>query len=90
MYHDDPYLLPIKKLDYRRFALSYESGRKAAMWIHREHGDLFPKHLSNPEIKVNFIYYSNNFIYHNMLLYFYIYFIIFIFFIIYFLNINNF
>lgn len=51
MYHDDPYLLPIKKLDYRRFALSYESGRKAAMWIHREHGDLFPKHLSNPEIK---------------------------------------
>lgn len=76
IYHDDPYLLPMKKLDYRIYALSYESGKKTANWIHKEHSDLFPKHLSNPEIEVNFICYSNNFIYHNMLLYFYIYFII--------------
>lgn len=51
LYHDDPYLLPSKKLDYRLYALSYESGKKTAMWIHNEHSNLFPKHLSNPEIE---------------------------------------
>ncbi|XP_031367472.1 protein PTCD3 homolog, mitochondrial [Apis dorsata] len=51
IYHDDPYLLPMKKLDYRIYALSYESGKKTANWIHKEHSDLFPKHLSNPEIE---------------------------------------
>ncbi|KAK1125637.1 hypothetical protein K0M31_005198 [Melipona bicolor] len=51
MYHDDPYLYPVRKLDYRNRALSYEAGKKAAIWIHKEHGDLFPKHLSDPEIE---------------------------------------
>lgn len=51
LYHDDPYLIPLKKLEYRTFALSYEAGRKAAKWIHNEHRDLFPKHLSEPEIE---------------------------------------
>ncbi|XP_071865828.1 small ribosomal subunit protein mS39 [Bombus fervidus] len=51
LYHDDPYLIPLKKTEHRVFALSYESGRKAAKWIHNEHRDLFPKHLSEPEIE---------------------------------------
>lgn len=51
LYHDDPFLLPQTKVDYRNYALSYEAGKKAAMWIHREHADLFPTHLSEPEIK---------------------------------------
>ncbi|KOX79803.1 hypothetical protein WN51_11414 [Melipona quadrifasciata] len=34
VYHDDPYLYPLRKLDYRNRALSYEAGRKTAMWIH--------------------------------------------------------
>lgn len=55
-YHDDPFLQPLKRIDYRTYALSYEAGKKAAMWIHKEHRDLFPKHLSEPEIEVNAIY----------------------------------
>lgn len=55
MYHDDPYLYPVRKTDYRNRALSYEAGKKAAIWIHKEHRDLFPKHLSDPEIEVNFV-----------------------------------
>ncbi|XP_017796576.1 PREDICTED: protein PTCD3 homolog, mitochondrial [Habropoda laboriosa] len=51
VYHDDPFLLPTKKQDFRKYTLSYEAGIKAAMWIHEEHGDLFPKHLSEPEIQ---------------------------------------
>ncbi|XP_048268623.1 protein PTCD3 homolog, mitochondrial isoform X3 [Bombus terrestris] len=51
LYHDDPYLLPLKKRNYRAYALSYEAGKKAAKWIHNEHKDLFPKHLSEPEIE---------------------------------------
>ncbi|CAD1468903.1 unnamed protein product, partial [Heterotrigona itama] len=51
VYHDDPYLYPVKKTNYRNYALSYEAGRKAAIWIHKEHRDLFPKHLSDPEIE---------------------------------------
>lgn len=52
LYHDDPYLYPLRRTEYRSFALSYEAGRKAAKWIHNEHRDLFPKHLSEPEIEV--------------------------------------
>ncbi|XP_043600348.1 protein PTCD3 homolog, mitochondrial isoform X2 [Bombus pyrosoma] len=51
LYHDDPYLFPLRKTEYRSFALSYEAGKKAAKWIHNEHRDLFPKHLSEPEIE---------------------------------------
>ncbi|XP_054013205.1 protein PTCD3 homolog, mitochondrial isoform X1 [Hylaeus anthracinus] len=50
-YHDDPFLYPIKKLDQRAYALSYESGKKTAMWIHKQHGNLFPTDLSQPQIK---------------------------------------
>lgn len=51
MYHDDPYLFPRKKQNYRYYALSYESGRRTAMLIHKTHRVLFPKHLSEPPIK---------------------------------------
>lgn len=51
LYHDDPYLIPLRKSEYRIFALSYDSGRRTAKWIHNEHKDLFPKHLSEPEIE---------------------------------------
>lgn len=50
-YHDDPYLIPMRRSDYRNYALSYESGRDTAMWIHREHAIYFPKDLSVPRIK---------------------------------------
>ncbi|XP_076295611.1 small ribosomal subunit protein mS39 [Lasioglossum baleicum] len=50
-YHDDPYLIPMKRSDYRIYALSYESGRDTAMWIHKEHANYFPKDLSVPRIK---------------------------------------
>lgn len=52
MYHDDPFLLPTRRQHYRTYALSYESGKKTAMWIHKEHGNLFPPNLSDPLIKV--------------------------------------
>ncbi|XP_068978689.1 small ribosomal subunit protein mS39 isoform X2 [Bombus flavifrons] len=51
LYHNDPYICPLRKTEYRTFALSYEAGRKAAKWIRNEHRDLFPKHLSEPEIE---------------------------------------
>nr|XP_033324844.1 protein PTCD3 homolog, mitochondrial [Megalopta genalis]XP_033324845.1 protein PTCD3 homolog, mitochondrial [Megalopta genalis] len=51
IFHDDPYLIPTKKLDYNIFALSYKSGKDTAMWIHKEHANLFPKDLSVPRIK---------------------------------------
>ncbi|XP_076651023.1 small ribosomal subunit protein mS39 [Halictus rubicundus] len=50
-YQDDPFLIPVKRSDYRVYALSYESGRDTAMWIHREHANYFPKDLSVPRIK---------------------------------------
>ena len=50
-YHDDPFLLPLKKTECRLYALSYESGKKTAMWVHKEHKDLFPKDLSDPKIR---------------------------------------
>ncbi|CAK9807450.1 Protein PTCD3 homolog, mitochondrial [Anthophora quadrimaculata] len=51
VYHDDPFLLPLRRVDYRTYALSYEAGKKAAMWIHEQHNDLFVQHLSEPEIE---------------------------------------
>nr|XP_034179190.1 protein PTCD3 homolog, mitochondrial isoform X1 [Osmia lignaria] len=51
VYHDDPFLLPTKKQNHRIYALSYESGKKTAMWVHKAHGNLFPRNLSEPMIK---------------------------------------
>ncbi|XP_012146908.2 small ribosomal subunit protein mS39 [Megachile rotundata] len=51
LYQDDPFLFPMKKQHYRIYALAYESGKRTAMWIQREHRILFPKHLSEPPIK---------------------------------------
>ncbi|XP_043266912.1 protein PTCD3 homolog, mitochondrial [Venturia canescens] len=48
---DDPYLSPISNRGKRAFALSKEAGRKAAMWIHAEHAELFTERLADPEIK---------------------------------------
>ncbi|XP_076678408.1 small ribosomal subunit protein mS39 isoform X2 [Andrena cerasifolii] len=50
-YHDDPFLMPLRKTECRLYALSYESGKKTAMWVHKEHKDLFPKDLSDPKIR---------------------------------------
>ncbi|CAL7938309.1 unnamed protein product [Xylocopa violacea] len=50
VYHDDPYLIPVRKTFYYTYGLSYESGKKTAMWIHKKHSNLFPKHLSEPAI----------------------------------------
>ncbi|CAK9824805.1 Protein PTCD3 homolog, mitochondrial [Anthophora retusa] len=51
VYQDDPFLLPIRRTDYRNYPLSYEAGKKAAMWIHEQHNELFVQHLSEPEIE---------------------------------------
>lgn len=40
-YHDDPFLIPESFNQRTRYAMSEESGRKAARWIVNEHGDLF-------------------------------------------------
>lgn len=40
-YHDDPYLMPYSEGDRKGFALAQESGRKTALWIKREHAELF-------------------------------------------------
>ena len=50
-YHDDPFLLPSRKTECRLYALSYESGKKTAMWVHKEHKNLFPRDLSDPKIR---------------------------------------
>ncbi|KAK2586022.1 hypothetical protein KPH14_010590 [Odynerus spinipes] len=49
-YHDDPYLIPLSKQEQRYRALSLESGRKAAMWVYREHADLFQHDKADPII----------------------------------------
>lgn len=51
VYHDDPFLLPVRRTDYRNYALSYEAGKKAAMWIYEQHNELFVQHLSEPQIE---------------------------------------
>lgn len=51
-YHDDPYLIPMSNLSKRSYALSKESGRKAAMWILKEHANLFQHKHADPEIPV--------------------------------------
>lgn len=51
-YHDDPFLIPTSNLNKRMFALSQESGRKAARWIRQEHADLFQHKVADPQIQV--------------------------------------
>ncbi|XP_031842745.1 small ribosomal subunit protein mS39 [Nomia melanderi] len=48
---NDFYLCPRTKSEFFTYSLAYESGRKTAHWIHKEHRDLFPKHLSVPPIE---------------------------------------
>lgn len=38
---DDPYLIPRVASNRFRFALSMESGRRAAKWVKAQHADLF-------------------------------------------------
>lgn len=40
-YHDDPFLIPMSNAAKRTYAMSKESGRKAAQWIKEEHRELF-------------------------------------------------
>ncbi|RZF47261.1 hypothetical protein LSTR_LSTR004970 [Laodelphax striatellus] len=51
-YHDDPYLIPTSNFAKRSYALSQESGRKAAKWILQEHADLFQHRVADPPIEV--------------------------------------
>uniref|UniRef100_A0A1B6HTV0 Small ribosomal subunit protein mS39 n=1 Tax=Homalodisca liturata TaxID=320908 RepID=A0A1B6HTV0_9HEMI len=53
-YHDDPFLIPTSNISKRMFALSQESGRKAAQWIRQEHADLFQHRVADPPIEVYF------------------------------------
>nr|CAD7201210.1 unnamed protein product [Timema douglasi] len=50
-YHDDPYLIPSSNIGKRTFALSKESGRKAAQWIRQEHSKLFQHRHADPPIE---------------------------------------
>ncbi|XP_039275345.1 protein PTCD3 homolog, mitochondrial [Nilaparvata lugens] len=51
-YHDDPYLIPMSNYAKRSYALSQESGKKAAKWILQEHADLFQHRVADPPIEV--------------------------------------
>ena len=51
-YHDDPYFIPYANETKRSYALSQESGRKAAQWIRQQHADLFQHRVSEPLIEV--------------------------------------
>ncbi|XP_046750247.1 protein PTCD3 homolog, mitochondrial [Diprion similis] len=50
-YHDDPYFIPLSNRTKRAYALSQEAGRKAAIWIRKEHADLFEQRTADPIIK---------------------------------------
>ncbi|KAG8231248.1 hypothetical protein J437_LFUL005922 [Ladona fulva] len=50
-YVDDPFLIPTSNAAKRAFALSRESGRKAALWIRKEHAEWFDQKLAEPPIK---------------------------------------
>jgi pentatricopeptide repeat domain-containing protein 3 len=51
-YHDDPYLTPISNVAKRSFALSKESGRKAAQWIRAQNPELFQHKVAFPPVQV--------------------------------------
>ncbi|KAH8320055.1 hypothetical protein KR074_012430 [Drosophila pseudoananassae] len=50
-YHDDPFLIPMSNAAKRTYAMSKESGRKAAQWIKEEHRDLFLHQEAEPAIE---------------------------------------
>lgn len=50
-YHDDPYLIPVSNVSKRSYALAQEAGRKAAMWVRKEHSDLFQHMEMDPPIE---------------------------------------
>ncbi|CAH1403627.1 unnamed protein product [Nezara viridula] len=50
-YHDDPYLIPYNNFTKRSYALSQESGRKAARWIRQQHKELFQHKIAEPLIE---------------------------------------
>lgn len=50
-YHDDPYLIPVSNFQKRAYALSQESGRKAAQWICNQHPELFNHKVAFPPIE---------------------------------------
>lgn len=50
-YHDDPYLIPYNNFTKRSYALSQESGRKAARWIRQQHKNLFKHKIAEPVIE---------------------------------------
>lgn len=50
-YHDDPYLTPLSNVGKRSFALSKESGRKAAQWILTQNSDLFQHKVAYPPVQ---------------------------------------
>ena len=52
-FHDDPYLIPVSNHAKRTFALSQESGRKAAMWVMEQHPELFHRIEADPPIEVS-------------------------------------
>lgn len=51
-YHDDPYFIPTSNSAKRTYALAQESGRKAALWIRKEHSDLYDHRIADPVIQV--------------------------------------
>ncbi|ODN00431.1 Protein PTCD3, mitochondrial [Orchesella cincta] len=50
-FHDDPYLIPSSNAAKRNYALSKESGKKAAKWIRQQHADLFQHREADPPIE---------------------------------------
>ncbi|XP_035228130.1 protein PTCD3 homolog, mitochondrial-like, partial [Stegodyphus dumicola] len=50
-YEDDPYFIPISNVTKRSFALSKESGKKAARYFLENYSDVFKCNKSDPHIK---------------------------------------
>ncbi|RXG51517.1 Protein PTCD3-like protein, mitochondrial [Armadillidium vulgare] len=50
-FHDDPYLYPFSHGEKKQYALSKESGRKAAKWIKDKYPHIFIHNPDDPVIK---------------------------------------
>uniref|UniRef100_A0A1B0CTC8 Small ribosomal subunit protein mS39 n=1 Tax=Lutzomyia longipalpis TaxID=7200 RepID=A0A1B0CTC8_LUTLO len=50
-YHDDRYLIPYSNQRRKSYALSEESGRNAAKWLHKKYADLFKYSKGEPMIE---------------------------------------
>lgn len=50
-YHDDRYLIPYSNQRRKAYALSEESGRSAAKWLHKKYADLFKYSKGEPMIE---------------------------------------